>query len=214
MIVQFDWIDEEDNVQNTSVDGQGWMVGPYLVARVHENLIFDTRAAWGMSDNTVSPFGTYRDKFRTDRWMLRGRFTGDFHQERWTFQPYVDAKYFREDQHSYTDSLGNLIPSQSIELGRLTFGPKVIYDLPLEDAPDLSFNFGVSGLWDFQRAAIVDLTTGLAANGGSNFRARADGGVSVKLDERFVLSAQGYYDGAGVSGFEDYGGSLRLNLSF
>ena len=47
VLAQIDWMDETDTTEGTAADGVGWMVGPYVVARLHENLLFDGRVAWG-----------------------------------------------------------------------------------------------------------------------------------------------------------------------
>ena len=40
--------------------------------------ILDARAAWGSSDNSVNPFGTYEDRFATDRWLAHAKLTGNW----------------------------------------------------------------------------------------------------------------------------------------
>ena len=104
-LTQFDWSEETDNIENNAVEGQGWMAGPYMVARLHKNLLFDGRAAWGQSENDVSPFGTYTDQFDTTRWLLRGQLTGDFKAGQLQLAPHVGVLYFEEKQEAYTDSL-------------------------------------------------------------------------------------------------------------
>ena len=51
---QFDWAKEHTKIDSSKAEGKGWMVGPYLSARLDEHLFFDWRAAWGQSDNTVA----------------------------------------------------------------------------------------------------------------------------------------------------------------
>ena len=96
IIAQFDWMDETDGSNNTSADGFGWMAGPYLVARLQQNLIFDGRVAWGQSDNHVDPLGLYEDKFATNRFLARGQLTGDFRRDKWRFSPHVALIHFQE----------------------------------------------------------------------------------------------------------------------
>ena len=50
-LVQFDWAKDDSGVLASKVDGNGWMIGPYLSARIHENIYLDLRAAWGRSSN-------------------------------------------------------------------------------------------------------------------------------------------------------------------
>jgi len=75
---QFDWAKEHTKLDGSSAEGNGWMVGPYLSARIDEHLFFDWRAAWGQSDNKVNPIGTYTDHFDTDRWLTTARLTGNW----------------------------------------------------------------------------------------------------------------------------------------
>ena len=88
-LAQFDWMEEDDSLQGTAVDGKGWMAGPYVVARLHQNLLFDARAAWGQSDNDIALTGTSTGSFDTTRWLAKGRLTGDFNFGQWHFAPHV-----------------------------------------------------------------------------------------------------------------------------
>jgi outer membrane autotransporter protein len=209
VLAQFDWTDEKDDTQNTSADGTGWMVGPYVAARLHQNLIFDGRAAWGQSDNDVSPLGTYTDSFDGDRWLLRGKFTGDFAQGPWSFLPHVGVIYFEETQESYTDTLGNFIPSQTVSLGRVTFGPKVGYRRTNPDGTTIAPYAAVKGIWDFEEAQIVDIASGLAV-GSDEVRARFEGGIATAFANGWLLNGEGFYDGVGADDFQAYGGSVTL----
>ena len=212
MLAQFDWSNEKDETQNTAADGFGWMVGPYIAARVHDNLLFDGRAAWGQSDNHVSPFGTYKDSFETDRWLVRGRFTGDFQQGNWRFSPHIGVIYFEEQQKSYTDSNSVVIDAQTISLGRLTFGPKVSTSFETSSGVILAPYVGLTGIWDFEKAEIVDVTTGLATGSSDDLRARVEGGVTMNLANGWTLNGEGFYDGIGVADLDAYGGSVKLTV--
>lgn len=211
LLGQLDWSDEENSTLNTEVDGFGWMIGPYAAARLHEHLVFDARAAWGQSDNDVSPFGTYTDSFDTDRWLIRGGLTGDIHLDDWHLTPGLSILYFEEQQHSYTDSLGIEIPEQTVSLGRLMFGPEVAY--LYRPSPDWQVRpqFGFEGIWDFSEAQVVDVSTGIAGGAGG-LRGRAAAGLSIIYDDRYTLTGEGFYDGIGAGDFDAFGGSLGINV--
>ena len=51
----------------SAVSGQGAMAGPYVSARLTPNIFIDARAAWGLSDNKVNPFGQYQRPFASPR---------------------------------------------------------------------------------------------------------------------------------------------------
>lgn len=208
---QFDWTDQDDSPLNTQVDGFGWMVGPYVAARLSEQLIFDARAAWGQSDNDVSPFGTYTDSFDTDRWLVRGGLTGDIHVDNWHLTPGVSAIYFEEEQGSYTDSLGVFIPDQTVSLGRLMFGPEAAYLYQPNAFWQVRPKLGLKGVWDFAKTDMVNIATGLAA-GSDELRARVEGGVSMTYVNRYTLTGSGFYDGIGAGDFDAFGGRLAINV--
>ena len=65
--VQFDSMRQNSLSQLNSIEGTGWMIGPYATARLSENVFLQGRAAWGLSNNIVSPFLTYSDEFRSER---------------------------------------------------------------------------------------------------------------------------------------------------
>ena len=75
----------------------------------------------------------------------------------------------------------------------------------------ISPHLGIKGIWDFDKAEIVNLTSGLAA-GSDNLRARVEGGITVQLPNGWSLSGDGFYDGIGTSDLEAYGGSVKLRV--
>ncbi len=128
-LVQFDWMDDESKKLNTDVSGDGWMAGPYVSLRLSEHILFDARGAWGRSNNEVSPLGTYKDSFDTDRWLAKANVTGNWFVERLRISPSVGVIYVEETQDSYVDSLGSTVVSQSVHIGRLMFGPEFGYPI-------------------------------------------------------------------------------------
>ena len=203
---------DETNTTATA-DGVGWMVGPYAVMRLSENLYLDGQASYGRSDNHINALGLFTDQFQTERLLLQAGLTGDFRIEDFTFNPFVRATYYREQQNSYVDSLGNTIPEQTFDLGRLEFGPEVTWEVPTSGEIDLGLSLGLSGIYDFSQ-----LSNGTApglASSGTPFRARIKSGVDIGVpDTSFRIAAEGFYDGIGVSDFQSYGGSLNVGAAF
>ncbi|MGI9405193.1 MAG: tandem-95 repeat protein, partial [Hyphomicrobiaceae bacterium] len=211
LLAQFDWTDETDDSESIEASGSGWMVGPYIAARLHQNLVFDARAAWGQSDNEVSPFATYSDDFDGERWLVKAQFTGDFNFGDIHVAPHVAVIYFEEEQDAYVDSLDITIPGQTVSLGRLTFGPKISSVVAFSDGTRVSPYVAIKGVWDFESADIVNLETGLAA-GSDDFRARVDSGLVVRLPGGIAITGAGHYDGLGADDYEAYGGHLEVRV--
>jgi|GEM_PF-1063801 len=208
---QYDWADEEDETQNFEISGTGWMVGPYMVTKLTDSLIFDGRAAWGRSNNDVSPFGTYTDEFKTSRWLLKGQFTGEFDWDDWRVNPNLSVIYFEEDQKAYVDSLNIAIPSQTINLGRVTFGPRFSKTFKQGINSTITPSLGIRGIWDFESAEVLDLTSGLPT-GTDQFRARIEPGITIGLDGGTRLILDGFYDGLGADDYEAYGGKVGVSF--
>ena len=209
---QYDWADEEDRREQASISGEGWMVGPYMVARLSDKLIFDSRVAWGRSTNDVSPFNTYTDEFKTDRWLLKGQLTGDLYVDDWNFNPGLAVIYFEDEQKAYTDSLGINISGQTVSLGRATFGPQFSKSFKY-GGTQIRPSFEVRGVWDFDQADILIIDTGLAQSTDS-LRARSEAGLTTIFESGTTLSLDGFYDGIGASNFEAYGFKINLGLTF
>ena len=212
LVAQFDWTDENNDTDDFKIDGRGWMIGPYMVAQLHQNLIFDANFSWGQSDNEVSPFNTYTDSFEGTRWLASAKFTGSFQFGQLHVAPHLGVMYFQERQDAYVDSLSIDIPSQTVKLGRLTFGPKFSTTIKRKDGTTISPYLGVKGLWDFERTEIVDLTTGIASESTDGVRTRVDAGVSIRLPDGLTLNGEGFYDGIGANNYKSYGGSIRLSI--
>ncbi len=214
LIAQFDRTDEEDDVNDYAIEGKGWMVGPYVVARLSASLIFDARAAWGKSNNEVSPYNTYTDDFDGQRKLLRGRLTGDFSFGGVHVAPHIGVIYFSEEQKAYTDSNGYAIGAQTVELGRLTFGPKFSTSFRRPDGTTIAPFVAINGIWDFKRTDQVDIDTGFAVTGSDKFRARTEAGLSIRLPQGVAITGEGFYDGIGADGYNAYGGSLKVGVPF
>ncbi len=98
-LVQLDWAEETNDSLGSSVDGLGWMAGPYITAKFPEhNLFLDARAAWGQSNNTMKldADGT-NDDFDTERWLISAKLSGVIEANDWIIRPAVSVSYFRGD---------------------------------------------------------------------------------------------------------------------
>ena len=107
------------------------MVGPYATLRLTEHLFWQARAAWGRSNNEVSPFLTYTDKFETDRWLVSSTLTGRWNFGPWVFRPSLSMAYMEDAAKSYTDTFGAVIPEVKSRLGQAKAGPEIA-PLPLQ----------------------------------------------------------------------------------
>jgi outer membrane autotransporter protein len=215
VVAQFDWASEKDSINSYEVKGQGWLAGPYLVARLHERLLLDARVAWGGSRNEIRPFGTYSDRFSTSRLLAQASLTGHFEVSGWTVKPQISTTYWREVQKSYTDTLGNTIPTQTVELGQVKFGPTISRDYTLSNGLVVAPSLGVRGIWTFADSGVRSVQTGLI-NGSQRgkFSARFDAGLNLRLKDSLAINFNAFHEGLGDSLRNSYGGSAELNVRF
>ena len=207
---QFDWADEDDDALGSNVDGRGWLVGPYVVARLHRHLLFDGRVAGGRSTNDAT-IAANTGSFDTSRWLVKGQLTGDFNSGGWRIAPHVGVIYFKEDQDAFTDSAGNAVGSQTVKLGRLTFGPRFSTTFRASNGAAISPFFTVKGIWDFEKDDTVNVLNGFAT-GSDDFRGRIEAGASADLAGGVSVKGEGFYDGLGADDYKAYGGSLRVTV--
>ncbi|WKD50609.1 choice-of-anchor D domain-containing protein [Microbulbifer spongiae] len=216
LMAQLDIAEEDNSRENTSADGFGWMAGPYTVLRLNENFYFDGSVAYGRSYNSVNALGLFEDEFQTERYLLQGGPTGDMKVgDITTISPFARLTYYFEEQESYTDSLGRVIPSQDFDLGRLEFGPRISWNLASSGGMLLTSYLSVSGIYDFNKLQDTVPTDAILISADEDFRARLElGGSLIIPDSNTHISFNGFYDGIGVSGFESYGVTIILDMAF
>lgn len=207
---QFDWADESTKLDGSKTEGNGWMAGPYLSARLDQNLFFDWRAAWGTSDNSVSPFGTYTDNFDTTRWLTTARLTGNWTSGNWRLTPSATVKYAEEEQDAYTDTNGIRITSQTASLGRVEFGPEFGYRWTLADGTVIEPQMSFVGVWNFDNGGKFFVADTLVNP--DDFTARIEGGLFVQLRNGTSLRGTAAYDGVGSNDYEAVTGKIWFNL--
>ncbi|MGI9365404.1 MAG: autotransporter domain-containing protein [Rhizobiaceae bacterium] len=221
VMAQIDRITEETastsqdiNGRGWQIEGYGWLAGPYVVTRLHQNLIFDGRAAYGQSNNTVEPYvGLHSDDFITNRWLATARLSGDFYVGDFRIMPSVRWNYFSEESENYIDSLGNPISSQDVSLGRVTFGPTISRMHNTEDDRIFETSLGVFGLWDYDGHDFVDVNSGFPTGYSSgDIRARVEAGFRLYDERGSSIKLTGHYDGLGVNDFEAFGGSVKFSV--
>lgn len=209
-LVQYDWSSESSALLASSAEGQGWMAGPYVSARLAPNLFFDARGAWGTSSNSINPFGLYTDKFSTDRWLAQANLTGNWFMGNFRITPSAGLTFVTEKQLNYTDALGVLIPEQTVSLGRFAFGPEFAYRFTGADGIVYEPMVSVKGLWDFVRPNAVSV--GGILVGDDALHAMAEAGLMARAANGVAMRLVGQYDGIGSNSFHSYGGQVWVNV--
>jgi len=207
VLAQFDDFDIKGARIAGSADGNGWMAGPYMTAKLAPNLYVDARAAWGKADNTVSPLGTYVDSFKTNRSLYSGSLIGQFDLgSAAQFRPEVTVRYLEERQKGYVDFYGVTIPSQAVGQGDISFRPRLHYTTAVGDGWALRPYAEAEGIYTFGLEQQSVLTNSL--------RMRIEGGADLFSASGVRFGLSGFHDGIGSDGFKSTGARISVSLGF
>ncbi|WP_424832783.1 Ig-like domain-containing protein [Ruegeria sp.] len=208
-MLQLDYAETENGA--ASVDGTGWLVGPYVVAKLPSHPVFlEGRVLYGQADNDISPFGTYEDSFDSERWLIQSRVTGEMKRGDLTLMPLLDVSYTSDDQDAYTDSLGNSISQQDFSLTTARLGMDFSHPIAVARG-DMLLTGGLSGIWSTTSG--TGTVPGVSPIG-DTARGRVDLGFDYQLPNDSLLAANVFYDGIGESGFESYSINLTWQMAF
>jgi outer membrane autotransporter protein len=214
-LVQIDHTDEDVNNPNLkgTVEGTGWMAGPYLGLKLQESLFFDARAAWGKSSNDIdltdNVVGRRTGSFETDRWLATATLTGNYYYDGLRISPHVGVAYGNEVSDAYTTSLGQNVGAADVTLGKVTFGPEFGYRTTLENGTTVEPHISLKGIWNFD-GDTLELSSGPVKI--DDFRAQIEGGVIVKSVDGYSFRAAGSYDGIGDSNLDAWSAKGWLNI--
>lgn len=186
------------------IEGTGWLVGPYFATVLGQGpLYLDGRLLWGMTDNEISPFGTYTDSFDTERWLATLALSGQIDAARATLLPQLQYAYTEDRQEAYLDSLSNPVRAQTISQGELS--ASLGWEMPVDDLGLTLFTGEVSGIW------------GVQDGGGSVFdgsRGRLELGLSHETATGLQMTVGGYLDGIGGAALMRRGVKVSLDWQF
>jgi outer membrane autotransporter protein len=216
-LVQFDWTTEKikDPVVSGDVGGNGWMAGPYLGVKLTPNLLFDTRIAWGKSQNDITltdpSAGTRTGSFDTTRWLATANLTGNYFYGPWRLSPQAGLAYGHEGYGDFSNSLGQTVSGSEVSIARATLGSEVGYRFMLRNGLLVEPHVGLTGIWNFNSDDLV--INGVVVTP-SGTRAKVEGGVILKTPAGPSMRAAVSYDGIGDSDFSAVAGQVWINVPF
>lgn len=207
-LVQFDRFKHNNGLGVAgAAEGDGWMAGPYATVRLSSSLFLDVRAAWGGSDNRVSPLGSYVDSFETSRGFYAGSLVGQFPLGSSTeLRPEIAVRYLDEKQKAYSDSFGVTIPGQSLGMGDLSFKPRVMHTFELDGGWSLRPYGEAQGILTFGSDAEAIVENAL--------RMRVEGGIDLASPSSLRFGLSGFHDGIGSDTFRNSGIRMTVSLGF
>lgn len=220
VMVQRDWMDETQETIATAaggtapatIDGSGWMAGPYLVHEFADGVVFDVLALYGQSDNDINPLGFYEDSFETDRFAIRAQISGEWENGPWRIRPSASITHFSETQEAYIDSLGVAIAEQSVEIGRFTAGPEFAYRWDRGGAAFTELHGRLNANFDYNPAGLMDATGRVFDTG--TFRADSRIGLRNRFDNGAALDFEVNLSGLGEDDFDATGARIEFSIPF
>jgi hypothetical protein len=193
-----------------SVSGTGWLAGPYIVAKHPDHpLYFEGRLLYGQSENDISPLGTFTDSFDSERFLGQARVTGNLDYDTVKVLPYADITYTEDKQKSYTDSVGNIISSQTVNLTQIKSGVDVQKSIDIASGM-LVLSSGFEAIYSETGGSAPSTITPEY----ENMRGRLDLGVDYLSDHNSILKVSTFYDGIGASDYEGYGINITYEKKF
>ena len=215
-MLQIDLADHDLDGKSGSIDGTGWLVGPYFAAR-HGTwpLYFEGRLLYGQSDNDIRFNDSVLGKkmrmgsFDTTRMLAQFRLEGEIALSDGDggprLIPYADTHWFEDRAAAFTDSIGTRISGQTVSIGQLELGSNVEVPIAMSHGA-MTFTGGL-GL-------VYSNTEGDYIPSVSRSRGRGEIGFSYGLDDNVRIDFESFYDGIGTSGYEGYGLSLNAEIKF
>jgi len=202
LMAEFDHIKFDDPMGRAK--GDGWLVGPYVVARVPDHeLYFDARALWGRTDNEVTATGSTTDNVDGIRSLLMVRASTRLDAGPYQIRPRIELARARESTGTFIDGVGTTVPAIKGAINQAAVGLVVSRDIDTA-AGKLSLSGAVDGIW-------TNTTNGPDATY-ENGRGRVAFGLNYVTSAAGTFSASAFFDGIAQDGYEGCGLSLAYNL--
>ncbi|MCF2872018.1 Ig-like domain-containing protein [Octadecabacter sp. G9-8] len=199
LMVQFDHAVSNEGL--SEIEGTGWLVGPYYVAR-YNDVDLDARLLWGRTHNDIRPIGTYTDSFATERLLAMINLSGEVDAGSATLHPLVGWSFTDDHSGAYIDALSNPVAAQRVRLNELEVA--LDWVLPIVNT-GTDFIGGAAGIF-----AKEDGGNGVVDGG----RARLDLGLRRKGHGPLDLEFGVYVDGLGQPDYDVYGVDLVVDWRF
>ncbi len=209
VVAENDYLTQNNSFEVNHAHGSGWLVGPYLSARITDKLYLHTRAGWGKSSNSLELLGLYKDKFDTNRRLYNAELTGDWSLRRLQVTPAVGFTYYTETQNSFIDTMNIYIPGQGINLGQLNIGPELSYAFLTTRLQKLKWRLSLQGLYNFDGSNAAQKQFNTIINGLS---ARVKFSADMILLSGASISPSIQFDGLGRNQLSSIQGLLQISI--
>ena len=228
-MLQFDLADRDLSQQAGTIDGTGWLVGPYFVARHgSQPLYFEGRLLYGQSDNDIrfiDPYlGVRTGSFDSARLLAQIRVEGEIAVPGYgdgdgddggadggpRLIPYADIRWVEDRAAAFTTvsattGVRTPVPGQTVNISQLELGSNMVIPVAVRTG-SMILTGGLGVIWSN--------TEGDHIRSDARGRGRGELGFSYGLDDNLRIGFDSFYDGIGASRYESYGLSLTAEMKF
>lgn len=201
-------IDSQLNGNSGSLKSTGYTIGTYVGGKTG-SLTSSAFVAYTGSDYDVVNGGN-TGSFNADRVTIGLKTYGSVEFSSFTLQPTASITYSSEKQDAYTDSGSNSIAANTIDSGRLSVGPKFIFN-PWQLGSGATTPWAAVNLDHDFSSQTVAATTG-APDVGDATSASLEFGINSQLENGSTVTASGRIGGLGSGAYTSYGGSVKLRI--
>jgi hypothetical protein len=180
--VSIDRLDHFETGSNT-LSGLGWLAGPYLTARLSDQLYIDVTSGLGTANNK-SKGSSGEDEFSSSRAYFNASLQGSFGEEAIRFTPRLGLNYAGEWSAAYVDHKGTTIAAASSSSSNVYAGPGITFT---DAGADLTRSLTLR----------ADANTSLGQS--SQFSAALEAAVEFNFANGLGLSARTNWSGLGTS---------------
>ncbi|MEL7380220.1 MAG: autotransporter outer membrane beta-barrel domain-containing protein [Pseudomonadota bacterium] len=174
---------QEEIASGDDYSGTGWLLGPVLTARLHQNVFLDGRLAYGQSSNDIQR-AAGEDSFDSHRRLAEIAVIGDFQSGATTIFPEFELSYFEESSESYASVAGGTVAGADVALGQARIGAAFERALPSASG-DLTGYAELFGVFTSLRqgsvatGSYIDLTRGWTGEAALGLRYATRSGATI-----------------------------------
>ncbi|MBN4066226.1 autotransporter outer membrane beta-barrel domain-containing protein [Ahrensia sp. AH-315-G08] len=191
-----------------TLETRSYTLGTYFGAKLGGTIMADGFVAYTKSDYDVASGGT-TGQFDANRLSTGINLYGSIVMDKFTVQPGISFIYGSEKQDAYIDSTATAVAGQTIKSGRISVGPKIIFNA-------IETNSGSISPWIAARFEHNFSNTNSAANTGApdlgnNNSGRLSAGFSSDFGAG-TFSLSGDVGGLGTGDYISYGGTAKIRI--
>jgi outer membrane autotransporter protein len=188
-------------------------VGPYIGAKLTDNIVFDASFLYTWSDNSSRDATGVTADYDGENWNLNANLTGYWYAGNWRHSPSLGISYSETRDDGYVNSIAVVYPAETSRTGVLTFGTTAAYTIRLDDTRSVEPYVTVEGEWEFENSVSPAIFTGPRQDT-RNFDARVEAGLEMALMANVALSLRGEVGGLARKRYRTLSGGGHLSVSF